>query len=81
MEELKSSGVGRPRNPDLEQRVHDAVIEIYCQVGWPALTFDAVARRAGVGKSALYLRWPTKERLVENLIDFVLTAVQYRKCP
>lgn len=64
MEEQKSTAVGRPRNPDLEQRVQDAVIELYCEVGWPALTFDAVARRAGVGKSALYLRWPTKERLL-----------------
>lgn len=64
MEEQKSSGAGRPRTPDLEQRVQDAVIELYCEVGWAALTFDAVARRAGVGKSALYLRWPTKERLL-----------------
>lgn len=64
MEEQKSSSAGRPRDPDLEQRVQDAVIEIYCEVGWPGLTFDAVARRASVGKSALYLRWPTKERLL-----------------
>lgn len=64
MEEQKSNGVGRPRDPELEQRVQGAVIELYCEVGWAALTFDAVARRAGVGKSALYLRWPTKERLL-----------------
>ncbi len=64
MEETKSNNVGRPRNPDLERRVHNAVIELYCEVGWAALTLDAVARRAGVGKSALYLRWPTKERLL-----------------
>lgn len=64
MEEQKGSSAGRPRDPDLEQRVQDAVIEIYCEVGWPGLTFDAVARRAGVGKSGLYLRWPTKERLL-----------------
>lgn len=64
MEERKNNGAGRPRDPDLEQRVQDAVIEIYGEVGWPGLTFDAVARRAGAGKSALYLRWPTKERLL-----------------
>ena len=69
MEEHKSTGVGRPRDPDLEQRVQDAVIDLYCEVGWPALTFDAVARRAGVGKSALYLRWPTKERLLLDALD------------
>jgi len=64
MEETKSTPVGRPRDPELERRVQEAVIELYSEVGWPALTFDAVARRAGVGKSALYLRWPTKERLL-----------------
>jgi AcrR family transcriptional regulator len=64
MEETKSGGVGRPRDPDVEQRVHNAVIELYSEVGWAALTFDAVARRAGVGKAAIYLRWPTKERLL-----------------
>lgn len=74
MEEQKSNVVGRPRDPELEQRVQDAVIDLYCEVGWPALTFDAVARRAGVGKSALYLRWPTKERLL-------LDALAARKRP
>jgi AcrR family transcriptional regulator len=74
MEERKNNGAGRPRDPDLEQRVQDAVIEIYGEVGWPGLTFDAVARRAGVGKSGLYLRWPTKERL---LLDTLAT----RKAP
>jgi AcrR family transcriptional regulator len=64
MEETKTSSVGRPRAPDVEQRVHDAVIELYSEVGWAALTFDAVARRAGVGKAAIYLRWSTKERLL-----------------
>lgn len=64
MEEHKSSGAGRPRDPDLERRVQEVVIEIYGEVGWIGLTFDAVARKAGVGKSALYLRWPTKERLL-----------------
>ena len=74
MEEHKNNAVGRPRDPDLEQRVQDVVIELYCEVGWPGLTFDAVARRAGVGKSALYLRWPTKERLL-------LDALAARKRP
>ncbi len=64
MREQKNNGLGRPRDPDLEQRVQNAVIEIYGEVGWSALTFDAVARRAGVGKSALYLRWLTKEQLL-----------------
>jgi AcrR family transcriptional regulator len=30
---------------------------------------DAVARRAGVGKSTLYLRWPSKETLIRYAIE------------
>jgi AcrR family transcriptional regulator len=37
-------------------------------VGWHGLTFDAVFKQAGVGKSALYLRWPTKERLLVDAL-------------
>jgi AcrR family transcriptional regulator len=40
------------------------VIELYAQVGWNGLTVDEVARRARVGKAAVYLRWPTKEALL-----------------
>lgn len=40
------------------------MIEIYAQYGWAGLTFDEVARRAKVGKAALYLRWSRKEDLL-----------------
>src|SRR4029077_6323039 len=38
------------------------------QNGYPGLTMDRVAERAGVGKAALYRRWPSKQHL---LIDSV----------
>ncbi|RAQ97830.1 TetR/AcrR family transcriptional regulator [Thermogemmatispora tikiterensis] len=60
----KTHAVGRPRDPELENRVYAAVLEVYNEAGWPGLTYDAIARRASVGKSALYLRWPTKEKLL-----------------
>lgn len=60
----RANAVGRPRDPELENRVYTAVLELYNEAGWPGLTYDAVARRASVGKSALYLRWPTKEKLL-----------------
>jgi len=77
MKETKSNGVGRPRDPDLERRVQDAVIEIYCEVGWASLTFDAVAKRAGVGKSALYLRWPTKEHLLLDALAAITMPLTF----
>ena len=51
---------GRPRDPGLEARVLDAAFSVYARRGWAGFTSEEVARQAGVGKSSLYLRWPTK---------------------
>ena len=55
---------GRPRDPELEGRVFDAVMQIYAHGGWSALTFEAVARESGVGKSSLYRRWDSQQMLL-----------------
>ena len=51
------SSRGRPRDPGLEDRVFDAAIALYAEVGWAGFNFDALAKRSGVGKDALYRRW------------------------
>jgi AcrR family transcriptional regulator len=66
---------GRPRDPDLEGRILAAAMDTYARTGWAAFTMDAVARRAGVGKSALYLRWPTKEKLLIDALETHSTPV------
>ena len=55
---------GRPRDPELEGRVFEAVMQIYAHGGWSALTFEAVARESGVGKSSLYRRWDSQQTLL-----------------
>lgn len=65
---------GRPRDPGLEGRVLAAALAEYARTGWAAFTIDGVARRAGVGKSALYLRWPAKA-------DVLLAAVEAHSRP
>ena len=55
---------GRPRDPELEGRVFDAVMQIYAHGGWSALTFEAIARESGVGKSSLYRRWDSQQTLL-----------------
>ena len=55
---------GRPRDPDLEPRVLAAALRVYAEAGWSGFSFEAVARRAGVGKAPLYLRWQSKEDLL-----------------
>jgi AcrR family transcriptional regulator len=55
---------GRPRDPDLDDRVIDVVLRLYAEHGWSGLSFGGVAREASVGKAALYLRWPSKAEML-----------------
>jgi AcrR family transcriptional regulator len=59
---------GRPRDPDIEDRVMDAALEIYSAKGWSGFTLDAVARAAGVGREALYRRWENKAVLLAQAV-------------
>ncbi|MGX7729988.1 TetR/AcrR family transcriptional regulator [Rhodococcus sp. 2H158] len=60
---------GRPRDADLEDRVYDAVIEVYSETSWRGFTIDAVGRRARVGRAALYRRWATKDELLVQALE------------
>ena len=51
-------GPGRPRDEDLSGRVVAATIEQIVDVGYGSVTIEAVARRAGVSRTAIYDRWP-----------------------
>jgi AcrR family transcriptional regulator len=55
---------GRKRDPLMESKVFDAALRVYAAEGWSGFTFEAVAREAGVGKPALYLRWESPEDLL-----------------
>lgn len=59
---------GRPRDPGLEDRVYDAAVRLYAEGGWAAMTFEAVARASGVGKSSLYRRWDDRAALLKNAL-------------
>ncbi|WP_439813589.1 TetR/AcrR family transcriptional regulator [Zavarzinia sp. CC-PAN008] len=60
---------GRPRDPGLEDRVLDAAIALYAEGGWAAFTYEALARRSGVGKAALYGRWPQRATLLRRTFE------------
>jgi AcrR family transcriptional regulator len=59
---------GRPRTPGAEDRILEAALEEYGERGWSGFTMDAVARRAGVGKSTVYLRWRDKDSLLTDAV-------------
>ena len=66
---------GRRRDPSLEPRVVAAALAVYAEAGWSGFSFDAVARRAGVGKAPLYLRWASKQDLLLAAFGAHTTAI------
>jgi len=55
---------GRPRDPAINDAILNAARQLLTEVGYPRLTMEGVAARAGVQKPTLYLRYPTKPALV-----------------
>jgi AcrR family transcriptional regulator len=59
-----SSGRGRPRNVDVDRRILAATFRQLVDVGYGALSIEAVAAEAGVAKTTIYRRHPSKAELV-----------------
>lgn len=60
---------GRPVKAGLRDRVLKAAMKVYSENGWAGFTYDAIAREAPAGKSAIYSRWPHKTDLMLELIE------------
>ena len=65
---MVSTQVGRPRNPEVEGAVQQAVLDLLVEGGYDAVSFQRVAARAGVGQPTVYRRWATKAELVEAAV-------------
>ncbi|MGY1814612.1 TetR/AcrR family transcriptional regulator [Blastococcus sp. SYSU D00820] len=66
---------GRPRDPSRDGVIRAAILRLLGEVGYGALTMDAVAAEAGVGKATIYRRWRTKQDLVVDTISDMNRAV------
>lgn len=60
--------IGRPRNPRIDTAVLQAAVELLSRTGYADLTVEAIARRAGTSKPAIYRRWPSKAHLVHEAV-------------
>ncbi|MEO6088391.1 MAG: TetR/AcrR family transcriptional regulator [Umezawaea sp.] len=63
-EESRSPQRGRPRDASRDDALRQAALEVMAEVGYRALTMDAVAARARAGKATIYRRWESKLDLV-----------------
>jgi len=64
----KQNVKGRPRSSAADRAILEAFREVLSEKGFADLRLEHVAARAGVGKSTLYRRWPSKEALAEQLL-------------
>ncbi|HEX4724249.1 MAG TPA: TetR/AcrR family transcriptional regulator [Pseudonocardiaceae bacterium] len=55
---------GRPRDASRDEALRAAALTVLAEVGYRALTMDAVAATARAGKATIYRRWDSKLDLV-----------------
>lgn len=60
--------IGRPRDRRIDSAVLDATVDLLGETGYPSLSVDAIAKRAGTSKPAIYRRWPSKAHLVHEAV-------------
>jgi AcrR family transcriptional regulator len=56
---------------DITVAIRNAVMQELADVGYGRLSIEAVARRAGVGKTAIYRRWSNKLEMVLEIVSDV----------
>jgi AcrR family transcriptional regulator len=66
---------GRPRDPQVDRSILAATLELLGEEGFDRLSIEAVAGRAGVGKTTVYRRWPSKIPLVVDALTAMKSPV------
>ncbi|QCB51193.1 TetR/AcrR family transcriptional regulator [Rhodococcus sp. PAMC28707] len=64
--------LGPQRNPTIDAAVLDATRQLLTDKGYAGTTIDAIAALAGVGRPAIYRRWPSKAHIVNEAVYPVL---------
>jgi AcrR family transcriptional regulator len=62
---------GRPRSTQSHQAMLQATLELLAEVGFEAMSIEAIAARAGVGKTTIYRRYNSKAELVADAIESI----------
>ncbi|MEQ8832802.1 MAG: TetR/AcrR family transcriptional regulator [Alphaproteobacteria bacterium] len=58
---------GRPRDAATHQSILDAANQILSDAGYRGFSIEGVAAKAGVSKTSIYRRWPSKGALLLDL--------------
>ncbi|MFB2893529.1 TetR/AcrR family transcriptional regulator [Aerosakkonemataceae cyanobacterium BLCC-F50] len=69
MNDVSKKSPGRPRSARSHQAILRSTLELLAEVGFEAMSIEAIATRAGVGKTTIYRRYRSKEELVADAIE------------
>jgi AcrR family transcriptional regulator len=62
---------GRPRSQESHRAILEATLELLGKVGFDAISIEAIAKQAKVGKTTIYRRYSSKEELVADAIESI----------
>ena len=65
---LLTRKAGRPRSTAAHKAILNAALELFADEGFDAMSIEAIAARAGVGKTTIYRRWDSKEDLLLDAV-------------
>src|SRR6185312_7765177 len=63
-----SPGTGRPRSPNVDAAILDAALALFVEGGIGAVSFEQIAKRSGVSRTAIYRRWSSNEEVVARAL-------------
>lgn len=69
MNDVRKKSPGRPRSAASHEAMLKATLELLAEVGFEAMSIEAIATRAGVGKTTIYRRYSSKDELVADAIE------------
>lgn len=64
----RKASPGRPRSPAVDDSILHAALELFVERGLDGVGIEQVAERAGVARTTVYRRWPSKESLIAEAI-------------
>lgn len=74
--DLSERKSGRPRSEKAHKMILKAVLDLLFESGMQGVSMEAVAERAGVGKTTIYRRWSTKEDLIAEAINSITEDIK-----
>jgi AcrR family transcriptional regulator len=67
---------GRPRSERVDLAIRSAVLHLLAESGFEAVTIEAVADRAGVGKATIYRRWRSRHVMIAAVLRTLTSEIE-----